>query len=89
MKQHVPQSTVSLECPGSQKNCEVTFEVNVFRGAERGGLEATNCTECSPKTPVQACEQRCTHTHEAQQVHEQAIRQHQRELSTIGSNVIG
>ena len=89
MKQHVPQSKTLLECPVSQKNCEVTFEVNVFRGAQYGGLEATRCSDCSPNTPVETCEQKCIHTQEAQQIHKQTIRQHQDELSAIGPNVIG
>ncbi len=89
MKQHVPQKATVLECPASKKNCEVVFEVNVFRSAKHGGLEATGCSEFSTHTNAPACEQKCIHTPEAQQIHEQAIHQHQDELSTIGSNVIG
>lgn len=89
MNQYVPQSTTLLECPSLKKKCEVTFEVNVFRSAKHGGLEATGCSEFSPHTNARTCEQKCIHTPEAQQLHEQAIRQHQDELSNIGSNVIG
>ena len=89
MKPHVPQATTSLECPASKKNCQVTFELNVFRDASRGGLEMTDCSEFLDKKNAMACEQGCIHAQEAQQLHEQAIRKHQDELGTIGSNVIG
>jgi hypothetical protein len=43
MKQHVPQATTSLECPALKKNCEVNFEINVFRGAaSRAGNTQTS-----------------------------------------------
>lgn len=89
MKQHVPQGTTLLECPTLKKNCEVTFEVNVFRSLKHGGLEATGCSEFLPNTNSGNCKQKCIHTPAAQQLHQQAIRQHQHELSTIGSNVMG
>ncbi len=89
MKPHVPQANTSLECPVRQKNSDVTFEVNVFRGSDRGGLEMTDCSEFSNGTTDKTCTQQCIHTTEAQQLHEKAIRQHQDELRTIGSNVIG
>ncbi|GEM_PF-1067628 len=89
MKQHVPQATTSLECPALKKNCEVNFEINVFRGASRGGLEVTGCSEFLHNTNAVTCGQDCVHTQEAENLHEQEIRKHQNELSKIGPNVIG
>jgi hypothetical protein len=89
MKQHVPQATTSLECPVSKQNCKVSYEVNVFRGASRGGLEVTGCSESLPSHNAVTCVQGCIHTLEAQQLHEQEIRKHQDDLSNIGPNVIG
>lgn len=89
MNQHVPQATTSLKCPASKKNCQVTYEVNVFRGASQGGLEATGCSEFLERNNAVTCGQDCIHNPEAQQLHEQAVRTHQDELGAIGSNVIG
>ena len=89
MKQHVPQATTSLECPALKKNCEVNFEINVFRGAGHGGLEVTGCSEFLNNNNAVTCGQDCIHTQEAEKLHEQEIRKHQDELSKIGPNVIG
>ncbi|MGB0910885.1 MAG: hypothetical protein ACPGYT_11020 [Nitrospirales bacterium] len=89
MKQHTPHGKAALECPELQKNCEVTFEVNVFRGTEQGGMEVTECSEFSQDNKSTPCRQDCIHTKEAQHLHEQAIQRHQQELSSIGPNVIG
>ncbi len=89
MSHHVPQVKASLECPEHKKNCAVTLEVNVFRGANRGGLEVTDCSEFSHNHNVGPCGQDCIHTTEAESLHDEAVRKHQQELSTIGSNVIG
>ena len=89
MNSHVPHVKASLECPEQKKNCCVTFEVNVFRGANRGGLEVTDCSEFSHDHDGVLCGQGCIHTAEAQAVHDQAVRKHQQDLSTIGPNVIG
>ena len=89
MKEQVPQTTTSLECPVVKKNCDVDFEVNVFRGANRGGLEVTGCSEFSCNKGTVTCGKDCIHTPEAQQLHEQEIRKHQDELGKIGPNVIG
>ena len=89
MKAQVPQATAQLECPASNTNCEVTFEVNVFRGANHGGLEVTGCSEFSCDGTPAMCAHDCVHTPEALQLHEQELRKHQAELSMIGANVIG
>lgn len=89
MKEHVPQATASLECPELKKNREVNFEINVFRGANHGGLEVTSCSEFLHKGNDVTCGKDCIHTQEAEHLHEQAIRKHQDELSQIGPNVIG
>lgn len=89
MKKNVPQTVTTLECPELKKECEVNFEINVFRGANHGGMEATTCSEFSHKKGFPTCGQNCTHTPEAQKIHEQEVRKHQKELGEIGSNVIG
>jgi hypothetical protein len=89
MKEHVPQATASLECPALKKNCEVNFELNVFRGANHGGLEVTGCSEFLHKNNAVICGKDCIHTQEAEQLHKKAIGNHQEELSKIGSDVIG
>ncbi len=89
MKENVPQTKTTLECPVMKKNCEVNFEVNVFRGVAHGGVEATTCSEFLRNKGVPTCGQECIHTPQAQNIHEQEIRKHQEELSKIGPNVIG
>lgn len=89
MNPHVPQVKVSLQCPEHKKNCGVTFEVNVFRGANKGGLEVTDCSEFSHGHHGEPCEQMCIHSHDAQALHDKAVRNHQQNLSTIGPDVIG
>jgi hypothetical protein len=89
MKENVPQTKTNLECPVMKKNCEVNFEVNVFRGVAHGGVEATTCSEFLHNKGVPTCGQECIHTPQAQNIHEQEIRKHQEELSKIGPNVIG
>lgn len=88
MKEHVPHATISLECPESKKNCEVNFEINVFRGADHGGLEVASCSEFLHDKAV-TCGQDCIHTQKAEQLHGKAIGKHQDELREIGPNVIG
>ena len=89
MKAQVPQATALLECPASKTNCEVTFEVNVFRDANHGGLEVTGCSEFECNGTPATCRHDCVHTPEALRLHAQELRKHQYELSTIGTNVIG
>jgi hypothetical protein len=89
MNPHVPQVKASLECPEHKKNCGVTLEVNVIRGANQGGLEVTNCSEFSHGHHGEPCAQDCIHSTEAQSLHDQAVLKHQQDLSTIGPNVIG
>jgi hypothetical protein len=89
MKENVPQTKTTLECPVMKKNCEVNFEVNVFRGVAHGGVEATTCSLFLHNKGVPTCGQECIHTSQAQNIHDQEIRKHQEELSKIGPNVIG
>jgi len=89
MEAKIPQSTTTLECPVLKKDCEVNFEVNVFRGVAHGGVEATTCSEFLRNKGVPTCGQECIHSQQAQHIHEQEIRKHQQELSEIGPNVIG
>ncbi len=89
MNSHVPQVKTSLECPEHKKNCDVTVEVNVFRGAIQGGLEIIDCSEFAHDHEGIPCAQGCIHAPEAQSVHDQAVRKHQQDLSTIGPNVMG
>ena len=89
MEEHVPKAKTDLECPVLKKDCEVNFEVNVFRGATQGGMEAITCSEFLHNNGVPTCGQDCIHTPQAQNIHEQEIRKHQQELGKIGPNVIG
>lgn len=89
MKDQVPQATTTVDCPVLKKECEVNFEVNVFRGATHGGMEVTKCSEFLENQGVPTCGQDCRHTAEAKDIHEHAIGKHQEELSQIGTNVIG
>ena len=89
MKEHIPHAKTSLECPVSKKNREVNFEINVFRGADHGGLEVTTCSEFLHDQNAVSCGQDCVHNPEVQKIHEQEIRKHQDELGKIGPNVIG
>jgi hypothetical protein len=89
MDEKVPHTMTTLECPNSKKPCEVNFEINVFRGASHGGVEAITCTEFLHNNGVPTCGQECIHSAQAQHAHDQEIRKHQEELSKIGRNVIG
>jgi len=89
MNSKVPQSVKKLDCPVLKKECEVNFEVNVFRGADHGGVEATTCSEFLDNKGVPICGKDCTHTQEEKIIHEQEVGKHQQELSEIGPNVIG
>ncbi len=89
MNDQVPHAKASLECPESSVNCEVTFEVHVFRDANDGGLEVTGCSEASCDGTPATCVHDCVHTPEALRLYEQELRKHQAELSVIGTNVIG
>ena len=89
MKSNVPQAVITLDCPILKKPCEVNFEVNVFRGANHGGVEVTRCSEFTQTHGVPMCAQGCTHMPEAKNIHEQEIAKHREALSLIGSNVIG
>ena len=95
MNNKVPQTVTTLDCPilkkewKVNKKCEVNFEINVFRGATHGGVEATTCSEFLHSQGVSTCGQHCIHTPEAKKIHEQEVSKHQQELSEIGPNVIG
>ena len=89
MKENIPHTQTSLECPVLKKPCDVNLEINVFRGADHGGIEATSCSEFLHQHGVPTCGQECIHTSEAHKAHEQEVRKHQEELSKIGPDVIG
>ncbi len=89
MDEKVPQAMTTVECPVLKKNCDVNFEINVFRGVPHGGVEAITCTEFLHNKGVPTCGQECIHSPQAHNIHEQEIHKHQQELSKIGPNVIG
>ena len=89
MEDQIPQDQSTVECPVLKKPCEVNFEINIFRGADHGGVEPTKCSEFSDHDGAPTCGQDCIHTQEARKAHEKAIRSHQEELGYIGTNVIG
>ncbi len=87
MEKEKPQVTIDLECPVLHKKEEVTFDVNVFHGAEHGGLDVAACSEFGNGEVT--CGKDCIHTTpQAHRLHEEEIRKHQHELAKIGPNVI-
>lgn len=89
MKPKVPEAHAELECPKLKEKREVDFEINVFRGAEKGGVEVTACSEFLEEKGSVTCGQDCIHTQEAHDVHQREVENHQHELGKIGRNVIG
>lgn len=89
MKSEVPVIHTEVTCLQSKETREVDFEINVFRGAEKGGVEVTACSEFLQGKGAVTCGQDCIHTQIAHDVHQHAVQHHQRELAEIGSNVIG
>ncbi len=89
MAKKAPHTQTTLECPVLKKPCDVNLEINVFRGANHGGVEATSCSEFLHQHGAPSCAQECIHTPEAHKAHEKEIRKHQEELSKIGPDVIG
>ena len=89
MKSHVPKVTTNVECPQLKQQREVSFEVNVFRGADRGGVEAISCSEFAHTKEAPPCGQDCIHTEKAHAIHQQEVEKHQQELGKIGRHVIG
>jgi hypothetical protein len=75
-------------CPVLNKLEDIDFEINIFRGLEHG-VKVTACSEFLSGTGQITCGQECVHTPEARARHEMEVRKHQRELATIGPNVIG
>jgi hypothetical protein len=89
MKSEVPEVQAGVNCPNLKEKREVDFEINVFRGAEKGGVEVTACSEFMQGKGTVTCGQECIHTQEAQCVHQHEVEKHQQELGKIGRNVIG
>ena len=89
MKSEVPEVQVELECPKLKEKCEVDFEINVFRGAEKGGVEVTACSEFLQGKGAVTCGQYCIHNQVAHDIHQHEVEKHQHELGKIGRNVIG
>ena len=89
MKQEIPEIQTDVPCPNLHQNREVNFEINVFRGAEKGGVEVTSCSEFLHGKGAVTCGQDCIHTHEAHAIHQREVEKHQEELGKIGRNVIG
>ena len=87
MEKEKPHVTENLECPVLHKKEEIGFDVNVFHGADRGGLDVTSCSEFGHGEVT--CGKDCIHTHEAHKLHEKAVQKHQGELGKIGPNVLG
>ena len=86
MNTQAPRVVVDLTCPLHQDGRKVEFAVNVFRKAERHGLEVAACSEFQDSV---TCDKHCIHTTEAHHVHDQEAQKHREELSMIGRNVIG
>ena len=89
MKPHVPEVKTDIECPNLHGKRSVDFEVNVFRGAERGGMEVVGCSEFLEGKEGIACGHDCIHTQEAQAIHQREVEKHQEDLRKIGRDVIG
>ena len=89
MKPHVPEVKAELQCPNLHAKRSVDFEINVFRGAEHGGVEVVGCSEFLQGKLGGTCGQDCIHTPEAQAIHQREVQKHQEDLGKIGRNVIG
>lgn len=89
MKSEIPEVQSAVQCPNLRETREVDFEINVFRGAENGGVEVTACSEFMDGKGAVTCGQNCIHTQEAHAIHQREVEKHQVELGKIGGNVIG
>lgn len=89
MDKGMPHVKADLECPVLKQKREVEMGVNVFRGADHGGLDVTGCSEFLDGAGKPTCGKDCVHTHEAQELHKQQVEMHQNELGKIGRNVVG
>ena len=89
MKSEVPEAHAEVQCPNLKEKREVDFEINVFRGAEKGGVEVTGCSEFMHGKGAVTCGQDCIHTKAAYDAHQREVEKHQNELGKIGANVIG
>jgi len=89
MKSEVPEVQAEVNCPNLQEKREVDFEINVFRGAETGGMEVSACSEFLNGKGTVTCGQACIHTQKAHDIHQREVEKHQTELGEIGRNVIG
>jgi len=88
MKSEVPEVQAEVQCPKLKESREVDFEINVFRGAEKG-VEVTACSEFLEGKGAVTCGQDCIHTDAARDMHQREVEKHQAELGKIGGNVIG
>ena len=87
MEKEQPHVTTEMKCPVLHKKEEIGFDVNVFHGADHGGLDVTACSEFGHGEVT--CGKDCIHTREARALHEKEVRKHQGELKKIGPNVLG
>ena len=76
-----------MECPVLHKKEELGLDVNVFHGADHGGLDVTFCAEFGAGEVT--CGKGCIHTQEARELHDKEVRKHQGELKKIGPDVLG
>ena len=87
MEKEKPQVTTDMECPVLHKQEAIGFDVNVFHGADHGGLDVSSCTEFGHGAVT--CGKDCIHTQKARELHQQEVCKHQGELGKIGPNVLG
>jgi len=89
MKPEIPEVQAHVQCPNLKEKRHVDFEINVFRGPEKGGVEVTGCSEFLAGKDAITCGQDCIHTQKAHEIHQREVEKHQDELGKIGRNVIG
>ncbi len=89
MKEGMPVTKAELECPILKQKRDVSFKVNVFRGADHGGLDVSACSEFLENSGQPTCGHDCVHGPTAHDLYEDELRKHRDELGKIGPNVIG
>jgi len=87
METRKPHITTEMECPVLHKKEELGLDVNVFHGADHGGLDVTFCAEFGAGEVT--CGKGCIHTQEARELHDKEVRKHQGALKKIGPDVLG